>query len=796
MPEPTHRRRNVPSVIARLMGMEAVPSEIRPAVHSKNKRNKNPSKIMERKEIVKTGHYKVSSSKDMNETKQGFLPLVNGQDPDHYDNHLGFTNSLPKKHIQEEQLQKFKKEFEAWEASRGWERSSSVELQNSPGHPKNHQSLLVENLHNGMMTGYTGSRWSSAYDMPLESKAYMSQKSAGKIVNLESHEYNGRPFQPIQKEGMIWRNKSKSHDFDRFSQMKYDDKFCRPSLPTKIVILTPGSERTIDIEESWGNSPDRIKDESSTGDLLEKVKKRLKFEIEGHEKQAVTVRGNEVEIPFLERPTDPKEIARQIAKKVRESVMRELRMNLVQSESNQLYESEAQISRRGLPNFIKKDKGKFLLESRNNPRNGKNEDIPTIINRSTVASSVDSKGRRMRTLIEASKGTDMISYQRNVEGDHAYAFGHEQREDVFETTEDSPGRIVRSLSAPVSGTSLAKLLSTEPNILPSARMMRKHESLEEVFFEERKTSKHRIGFGGKVSKLKYNFTLRGKLFGRKFQSVEESGGDDIDMTKAFMNAPSVLMNYGIAQENSTEVPPSPASFCSSPLRFSKPGDHPSPVSTLDVPFIDDQPMPQVFREINANLHELRWQLDQLQLKVSQEVVVKEGPLEPEMLDLEDESKSYIREVLVAAGLLDQSAELSYPIHTKVFEEVEATYKRRGHEGEGGANHVDHKLLFNLLNEALLSVLRPPITRIRLGGTLGPTLVPHGKDLLDKVWRIIHIYLCPSSNHCHSIDEMSSRDLERIPWLSMMHEETNFIGRAMENMILGELVHEIMKDILC
>lgn len=54
------------------------------------------------------------------------------------------------------------------------------------------------------------------------------------------------------------------------------------------------------------------------------------------------------------------------------------------------------------------------------------------------------------------------------------------------------------------------------------------------------------------------------------------------------------------------MPPSPASVCSSaPDDFFRPGDQPSPVSTLDVPLIEDHPVPQVFKEISSNLHGMK-----------------------------------------------------------------------------------------------------------------------------------------------------------------------------------------------
>ena len=63
-----------------------------------------------------------------------------------------------------------------------------------------------------------------------------------------------------------------------------------------------------------------------------------------------------------------------------------------------------------------------------------------------------------------------------------------------------------------------------------------------------------------------------------------------------------VLFFLFSQENSTEVPPSPASVCSStPEEFWRNVDYLSQVSTPDVTVSDENGMPQVFRDISSNL---------------------------------------------------------------------------------------------------------------------------------------------------------------------------------------------------
>lgn len=83
--------------------------------------------------------------------------------------------------------------------------------------------------------------------------------------------------------------------------------------------------------------------------------------------------------------------------------------------------------------------------------------------------------------------------------------------------------------------------------MTGAHIRRKHEATEVVSVEVRKARKEKFSFRGKVSNLRHSLTLRGKLFGKKVQIVEDSRPRMSDSTKAFMTAPSVLMNLGFAQ---------------------------------------------------------------------------------------------------------------------------------------------------------------------------------------------------------------------------------------------------------
>lgn len=210
--------------------------------------------------------------------------------------------------------------------------------------------------------------------------------------------------------------------------------------------------------------------------------------------------------------------------------------------------------------------------------------------------------------------------------------------------------------------------------------------------------------------------------------------------------------------------------------------------------------------------ELRRQLDQLGSNGSEDTTIDEEPPEVEIIELEDQAEAYIRDLLVASGFYGGSSDtvlsrwdpLARPISNRVFDKVEESYKKLAKDSEGspeadGEKKVDHKVLLDLLNEALSTVLGPPVGMSRFRRKfMGSTMLsaPHGKKLLDCVWEIIRVHVYPPADKsCYSLDSMVARDLGSIPWSGLIDDEMNALGRDMESMIIGGLVDEIVKDML-
>ncbi|CAK8531243.1 unnamed protein product [Lathyrus sativus] len=119
------------------------------------------------------------------------------------------------------------------------------------------------------------------------------------------------------------------------------------------------------------------------------------------------------------------------------------------------------------------------------------------------------------------------------------------------------------------------------------------------------------------------------------------------------SGPTVLMNYGSERHNYTEVPPSPASVCSSVHEdFWRRTEYLSPISTPDVSSRDGTVMPQVFRDISSGLNELRRLLNQLDSDDVdvEDFTMKYEPSESELMQINDPAESYIRDLLLASGL--------------------------------------------------------------------------------------------------------------------------------------------------
>lgn len=184
------------------------------------------------------------------------------------------------------------------------------------------------------------------------------------------------------------------------------------------------------------------------------------------------------------------------------------------------------------------------------------------------------------------------------------------------------------------------------------------------------------------------------------------------------------------------------------------------------------------------------------------------PAESELIELEDPAEAYIRDLLVASGLYEGSSEkhllrletLAKPISTSIFKEVEEFYNK-GHNNfnDQYEKKVDHKLLLDLLNEALLIVLGPSMTLSKFRRKLIDSSIMqplYGRTLLHSVWEIISEHLYPLSDILHySVDDMIARDLRMTPWFGVTDDEVSILVREMESLIIADMEEEMLENML-
>ncbi|XWS33955.1 hypothetical protein CRYUN_Cryun22dG0127100 [Craigia yunnanensis] len=608
MSKQSNTRQNAPSIVARLMGMDALPLDSKSVGQPVEKNNDSQRvKFSKREKHAKGSAVHLASNS--NYSKQMDVDSIysrRDRDAERWSTSQKFGKPQPREHPQEEELQKFKKEFEAWQAARFRECSKVVDV----GSISTHQ-LAQEKLSEKKMALYADSE-RAMNEKPLESKRFTVRENLHEM-GLHNHGHKSELFPAEQKES---RRRCMNKDFQLPSMIDYNEKV--DAAPMRIVILKPGLDRICDHEESRTSSSGTFEERTSIKDFLEEVRERLKLELQGKNlKKSSVVRGSGIETPFSEKLSDPRQIAKHIAKHVRENVSRDLGMNLVRSESTRSYRSEIQFNEPGSPEFINKDKRRFLSERLRNVLKQETEFDVSIVSTGSSRSSVFDNGRDMlKQIQDMSKSGNKHSYWEIVKNEQEMqtrSFRHGDDVGLL-NRELSPRNLIRSLSAPVSGTSFGKLLLEDRHILTGAQIRRKHEGIENVSADVRKRKKEKFNLREKIFNIKHGLTLRRRLFGKKIQSMVESYGTHNDPAKDILSGPTVVMNFSERHENSTEVPPSPASVCSSTNEeVWRQVDYLSSISTLDVTFGEDNAVPQVFKEISSNLNGMELPLSYIKL---------------------------------------------------------------------------------------------------------------------------------------------------------------------------------------
>ncbi|XP_061351436.1 uncharacterized protein LOC133296458 [Gastrolobium bilobum] len=722
-------RNNVPSLVARLMGIDMMPLDTKSVVTLNESTSENLERKLSKKGMNERGT--VTGSSNFNSSSQKEFDSFH-QDIDDDGWEQNFGKPRPKEHPQEEELQKFKKEFEAYQATMFKECSKVVEIESV-----SRRMLAQENRNKGKVPNNASSQREAAEkSAELDSHSF-KPKLPNDVVNLVME-----PISTKQRESFPSRRRTLSRDFKESSMMKSRRRLDICSSSTQIVILKPGPDRicNCNLKEDWISSTGTLQGRNSIGDFLEEVGERLKRELQGKTlKKGSVVQASGIETLHNEKPSDPTGIAHHIAKEVIDA-----EGNLLRSESTRSHNSEIQFYGSSSPQFFNRETRRFLSERlRNIKKSEAHFDIPEATCGNSRPYMIDNNRVRLKQEEDTTNCANDMSHWEILKVKKEIqtgSFRHEPDDNVLLHKELSPRNLVRSLSAPVSGTSFGNLLLEDSHILTGVRIQRKLEAVETM----------------------------------------------------------------PVNENFTEVPPSPVSVCTCAQE--------SPISTPDVSSTEGIAMPKVFRDISSGLNELRRQLSQLDSDCPEDLTTKQEPVESELVQMEDPAESYIRDLLVASGLYFGSWDkslligdtLAKPIGNSVFEEVEESHKELVKENERSIkdpyeNKLEHKILLDLLNEALSIVLGPPLTFSAFRNKLSNSSMqppPCGKELLKLVWDIIHVSLYPPSNTTpYSLDSLVAQDLGSMSWSGPINDQINILQREIAYLIIGDLVEEVAKDML-
>ncbi|RZS26112.1 hypothetical protein BHM03_00059414 [Ensete ventricosum] len=817
--------------------MDSMPSEECREIHAKELEADRLRKAVEVSKTMESslGLETSRSSTPSRQTKQN--TLLNGnrrRDP------KAEKTRKPRKHPQEELLQKFKKEFEAWQTSKIQEHPGS-QKNHILGDVKDHQIIAQEILNKEKMAKYLDTKKILAEKKPTEAKDVVSTAEQDVDTqlgsSLQDHGRLNRQCQFISKNNMAMKLGTRDNDPEFLTVTRTDRKQERSCSPTRIVILKPNFDRIDGNEELLAASSNNFGKECAMEDFLEEVKERLKNEIQGKSGSNAKGRGTRVGTSVSERPIDPKQIARDIAQQIRESVTKDIGSTLMRSESTRSIRSDIQVNSPDSPEFIRRDTRKYVSEKSKNVL--KNEIVlgKSRINHERSDASSVNKEKAMPKLMSdfSNKGTNVNLWKDKKAVTESIP---RQKEIIVALDAESVSQrnLIRSFSAPVSGTAFVKLLLEDQHIT-GTQIRRKQEASEHGFSEIAKQRKDSFSLRGRVSSLKHNLNLNGKLFGKTSRLIKEPTARQVILVLTCTIEP---------QENSTEVPPSPASVSSStPDEFCK-QDNPSPISPLEV--MDHHTSPCVSEDLSSNapgrtdsihifmIHSLpephllehveyfgpemtveiephKQETTEKESEDGSEMEVEEQPHKQETTEKETGDAAYLQDILVTAGFYedkstDQATKLdalTRPISLQVFEQVEEACSKYGKlETESTIFHNDdqaigHKLLFDLVNEALQSVLGPKINcSMFKRWILGPAASSsQGRSLLDDLWNQIQSFLNSPTDESDTLNSMVVQDLKMTTWPTMLYEDIDVVARQIERVILRDIIFDITRDMcLC
>lgn len=247
----------------------------------------------------------------------------------------------------------------------------------------------------------------------------------------------------------------------------------------------------------------------------------------------------------------------------------------------------------------------------------------------------------------------------------------------------------------------------------------------------------------------------------------------------------------------------------SPICY-KEGDQPSPVSVLDLSSNDDKSTSGCFKKINADLQELRRQLQLLKFD-SENNFAKEieafissdedavepfsqlGDIHQSFRDEEDRDYSYLLDLLIDSGLLKSErsglfgachlAEL--PVGLDVLDKLEKKYK-----SVESWSRSERRLLFDLVNYTIADIAAKPFVNMRL--LVKPSLFLQSKKahegLVEEIWQAVVKRRKEASSY-------SEEDQAGPKLFDFQNGESELVGRDLENMLSENLMDELLEELI-
>uniref|UniRef100_A0A0E0LFX1 DUF4378 domain-containing protein n=1 Tax=Oryza punctata TaxID=4537 RepID=A0A0E0LFX1_ORYPU len=775
-----------PSVIARLMGIDTIPVPAKRdevMIHAEEASNlKLPSKL----EMISVTSPR---SATFRQSKCSLISYGSSSGDYTYRHCLKKMRQRRTRsrqhHPQEELLEKIREDFQAWQTTKALDNARTVvEASGCPSTASSRhrmeegryiQMLAQENLNKEKMAkyGYGNCRISMAEKDTLKNVTD-NTSSDTEITSAKAAAESNKSGDTVIKVLRVSHCATMPDKFrDLEDEHNNSSTSAKPCSKKRIVLLKPSSSDIVSSDQESLFSSSKVKREGNMEEFLEEVKERLKKELKLKSKTEVVRRSWGT--------TDPKQIARDIAKQIRETVsMQDLGKRLYsRSESFRAFRSDRKRNAAGSRNASPEHVSLKSVTSRTSETNQVSNDCspPIIRSRGRIRSLTDMP---QVSVSVSDSGFDDQSCTGECKVDDA---------DVL-----SPRALVRSLSAPPSGISRGRLFAEEDNV-SSGRHGNSDAVSEGAAVAASKNSSSSFSLRGTVSNLRHSLSSRAnKLFGKKTHWSKKPSLGEFHPHKMAIGmlpqSPSEIFSPSIVaqastSENFTELPP-------------------SPVSPLEVKGGSSR---HFFSDLNCNLPELSpksWSefdtprsSDGSSCKNRRNATSETEESYPEM--------TYIKQVLIAAGLYDESSSspsmmnnanarvdsmATRPICDYVFDEVEEAYNTE-------EDAADHRLLFDLANEALEIIMMgsaKPGSSLRRW-VVDSTGVSPGKKLLDDVWlQVQSLRNPPVQQEMQTVESMVAREAWTSPWIEVLHEDSYVLGRKLERAIFDQLIADIVLEL--